>query len=45
LGKCAAGWREELFVRRAAFEPAWRAFDSKKVRQAFLKALPRHRTR
>jgi len=42
LGECAAGWREQQLVRRASFEPAWRAFDRKKARQGFLKALQRH---
>jgi inorganic triphosphatase YgiF len=36
---CAAAWREEQLARRAAFPEAWRAFDRKKPRRAFLKVL------
>jgi CHAD domain-containing protein len=39
--RCAAAWREEQLVRRAAFPEAWRAFDRKKPRRVFLKALRR----
>jgi len=39
LGLCAAGWREEQRSRRAAFDKAWEAFDRKKARRAFLKAI------
>ncbi len=36
---CAVLWREEQRVRRAAFPAAWDAFDRKKARRAFLKAI------
>ena len=37
--RCAVGWQEEALVRRAAFPKAWKVFDRKKVRRAFLKAI------
>ena len=39
LGRCAARWREEQLVRRAALPKAWKTFDRKKDRRSFLKAL------
>ena len=41
LGRCAAAWRDEQRIRRAAFPKAWKAFARKKARKAFLKALRR----
>ena len=41
LGRCAAAWRDEQRVRRAAFPEAWKAFDRQKARKAFLRILRR----
>jgi CHAD domain-containing protein len=41
LGRCAAAWREEQLVRRAAFPEAWKAFDRKRAERAFMRGLRR----
>jgi len=45
LGGHLAHWRQEQLARRAAFPAAWKAFDRKKLRRLFLKALRRQERR
>ncbi|MEI6515540.1 MAG: CHAD domain-containing protein [bacterium] len=45
LGGCVANWRQEQFIRRAAFADAWKAFDRKKPRRSFLKTLRHYERR
>jgi len=45
LGGCLANWRQEQFIRRAAFADAWKAFDHKKPRRQFLKTLRHYERR
>jgi CHAD domain-containing protein len=41
FSSCAAAWRDEQTALRAAFPTAWKKFDRKRTRRAFLKALGR----